>query len=186
MKTATISFFAGFALALQSFAQAPVGPGAVKLGKVEVSAPNTPEFQVTGGTPKRSKILKWIEIEVEYETVPEDIDELTFKFTAMVEKKLLEGDSTYVTIGKGKDHFAVVYISPKTVDKLTGGKPLTAGSIENVWVQIEKSGQVLAKGSYRPGNMPNLPHLAGLILTKDETPFAPLYYDRYEVLKKSR
>jgi len=34
--------------------------------------------------------------------------------------------------------------------------------------------------------IPNLPHLAGLVLNKMETPFAPLYFDRYEAIKMSK
>ena len=32
--------------------------------------------------------------------------------------------------------------------------------------------------------IPNGPKLTGLILNKNETPFAPLYFDRYEAIKK--
>ena len=186
MKIATLSLLATFAFTLQSFAQAPVGPASIKVGKVEVSAPNTPEYNITGGASKRFKTAKWIEVEVEYETKPEDIDELTFKFTIMVEKKLLDGEATYVNIAKGREHYAVMYVSPKSIDKLTGGKPLTPASIENVWVEVSKSGLVLAKESFKPTPMPNAQHVAGMVLNKDETPFGPLYYDRYESLKKSR
>jgi len=38
---------------------------------------------------KRSKIGTWLEVEIEFETKPEDIDELTFNYTIMVENKLL-------------------------------------------------------------------------------------------------
>jgi hypothetical protein len=40
----------------------------LKVGKVEVAAPNTPEFQITGGQTKRYKLGKWIEMEVAYDT----------------------------------------------------------------------------------------------------------------------
>jgi hypothetical protein len=53
-------------------------------------------------------------------------------------------------------------------------------------VEVSKQGQVLDKASFKPGAPPNLPHLTGLLLNKDETPFGPLFYDRYEAIKKSR
>jgi hypothetical protein len=40
--------------------------------------------------------------------------------------------------------------------------------------------------SMKPDKMPNLPTSSGIVLNKDETPFAPLYYDRYEALKNTR
>jgi hypothetical protein len=177
------------ALALMAFAasaQSPVGPGSVKLGKVQPEVIKTPEYNVTGGPQKRSKIGQWLEVEVEFETKPEDIDELTFKFTVLIEKKLLDGEVTHINIPKGRDHYSVIYVSPRTLEKLTGGRPLTAGSIENVWVEVSKQGQILDKAAFKAGVPPNLPHLTGLILNKDETPFAPLFYDRYEAIKKTR
>lgn len=186
MKTLSLSLCAVFALSLVASAQAPVGPGSVKISKVQPAIVKTPEYQITGGQNKRYKLGDWLEVEVEYETKPEDIDELTFKFTILFERKLLDGEVTYINIAKGRDHYAVMYVSPKNIDRLTGGKALTPGSIENVWVEISKQGQVLDKSSFKPGNPPNLPHVAGLVLPKDETPFGPLYYDRYEAMKKAR
>lgn len=185
MKLFSLSLSAFLAFALVASAQAPIGPGSVKLGKVQPSVVKTPEYNITSGPTKRSKLGDWLEVEVEYETKPEDIDELTFKFTVFVEKKLLEGEVTYVNIPKGRDRFAVIYVAPRTLEKLTGGKPLTPASIENVWVEVSKQGLVIDKGSFKPGAIPNAARVPNLILNKDETPFAPLFYDRYEAIKKT-
>lgn len=186
MKSLALVLLSLAALGSSAFAQVPVSPQSIKLGKVEVSAPKTPEYQVTGGQNKRYKLGTWLEFEISYDTIPEEIDELTFKFTAQVEKKLLDGEVTYVNIAKGKDHYASVYISPKAIEKLTGGKPLTPAAIENVWVQVTHQGLDLTNGkpvAFKPGPIPNAQHLTGLILNKNQTPFAPLYYDRYEEIK---
>jgi hypothetical protein len=187
MKTLSLSVCAFAALGLVASAQAPIGPGSVKLGKVSPEVVKTPEFNLSSGPIKRSKPGQWLEVEIEYETKPEDIEELTFKFTILVEKQLLDGEVSYVNIPKGRDHYAVMYVSPRSLEKLTGGKPLTGASIENVWVDVLKSGQILDKtATFRPGVIPNLPHKAGLVLNKDETPFSPLFFDRYETIKKTR
>ena len=185
MKIIPFSFLAVLGLSVPSFGQAPFQPADLKVGKVEVSAPNTPEFQITGGQTKRYKLGKWIEMEVSYDT-KKPVDELTFKYTVEIEGKLLDGEVTYAAIGEGKDHYAVMYISPKAIDALTGGKPLTPASINNVWVDVLKSGQKMAQPtSMKSGPIPNKPHVSGYVLNKDETPFAPLYYDRYEAIKKT-
>jgi hypothetical protein len=174
------------ALGVSAHAQIPIGPNSIKLGRLAVAAVNTPEFQITGGANKRYETKKWIEIEISYDVLAEEIDELNFKFTAQIEGKLLDGDVTYVNITKGKEKFAVVYISPKSIDKLTKGKPLTGASIGNVWVEVNRQGQVLGKESKEKGVPPNAVHVAGMILNKSLTPFAPLYYDRYEEIKSTR
>jgi hypothetical protein len=60
---------------------------------------------------------------------------------------------------------------------------MTATGVENVWVSVERQGQVLAKESFKPGAPKNQQQITGLILNKNQTPFAPLYYDRYEEIK---
>lgn len=186
MKTLAFAFLALASLGSAAFGQVPVSPASIKVGRVEISAPSTPEYQITGGQGKRYKLGKWLEFEVSYDTVPVEIDELTFKFTAQIENKLLDGDVTYVNIPEGRDHYAVMYISPKSLNKLTGGKPLTPAAIQNAWVEVSRQGQVLARVSHRPGNPPNVPHITGMLLNKTQTPFAPLYYDRYEEIKSVR
>jgi len=186
MKTLSFSLCALFILSLGASAQTLVGPGSVKIKKIQPAVVKTPEFNITGGQSKRYKLGDWLEVEVEYETKPEEIDELTFKFTILIEKKLLDGETTYINIAnKPNEHYAVMYISPKNIDRLTGGKALTGSSIENVWVEVSKQGQVLDRSSFKPGAQPNLPRVAGQVLPKDETPFGPLYFDRYEALKKT-
>ncbi len=186
MKTLITSAILALALVYQASAQAPVGPGSVKIGKVMPAVVKTPEIQFQGGVQKRSKPGDWLEIEVEFEVKPEEIDELTFTYTVGIENRLLDGQVTHVNIPKGRDRFSVMYVAPRAIEKLTGGKPLTGGSIQNVWVVVSRQGQVLDQQAFKPGAIPNLPHLAGLVLNKNETPFAPLFFDRYEAIKANR
>jgi hypothetical protein len=186
MKLYFLSSLALAALTLTGLSQVPVGPGSVKIGKVSPAVVKTPEFQITGGASKRYKLGDWLEIEVEFESKVEELDELTFKYVVLMEKKLLDGEVTHVNIPKGRDRFSVVYVSPRSIEKLTGGKPLTGSSIENVWVEVSRNGQVIEKASFKATPMPNVAHLPGMVLNKSETPFAPLYFDRYEAIKKTR
>lgn len=187
MKTFLISAVALAAFLYQASAQVPVGPGSVKISKIEPAGVKTPEYPISGGPQKRSKVGTWLEVEVEFETKVPDIDELTFAYVIMVENNLLTGSVTHVNIPAGKDHYSVVYVAPRTLDKLLGGKPMTGASIQNVWVTVSRQGQVLDQmAAPRKVAIPNLPQTAGLVLNKAETPFAPLFYDRYEAIKMAR
>lgn len=190
MKILFLSLLAVGALATEAFAQqAPVGPGSVKITKVEISGVKSPEYQIIGGPQKRYKTGTWLEIEVSFETKVEDIDELTFNYAVLIEKTLLDGSVTHVNIPKGPEHYSVMYIAPRSLERLVGGKPFTAASIGNAWITVSRQGQILdgpatnPKAAYKPTAMPNLPHVAGLLLNKNETPFSPLFYDRYEAIK---
>jgi len=132
MKILSLSVCAILGFAFQVSAQVPIGPGAIKLGKVQAAVVKTPDFSLKLGPEKRSKSGDWLEIEVEFETKAEEIDEITFQYTVMFENKLLDGQVTHVNIPKGREHYSVMYVSPRAIEKLTGGKALTAGSIQNV------------------------------------------------------
>lgn len=186
MKTLLVSAIAAMAFVYQASAQVAVGPGAVKISKIEPAGVKTPEFNITGGPQKRSKTGTWLEVEVEFETKVPEIDELTFAYTIMVENKLLTGSVTHINIPDGRDHYSVVYVAPRSLEKLTGGKPLTPAGVQNVWVTVSRQGQVLDMSALKKVAIPNLPQTAGLVLNKMETPFAPLFFDRYEAVKAAR
>lgn len=185
MRTLTISLLATCALALTASAQnqVPVTPAAIKLEKVSPAVVKTPEFQITGGQNKRYTLGQWLEMEVEYETKLEMIDELTFTYKVLLNGKMLSGDMTYVEIPKGREHYAVAYVAPRTLENLMQNKPLTGAAIQGIWVDVSHQGQVLGQASMTHTAAPSLPLLQNLILRKDQTPFASLYWDRYEALK---
>lgn len=194
MKILFLSLLSVAALATEALAQAPaaVGPGSVKITKVEIAGVKTPEFMINGGPQKRSKTGTWLEIEVAFETKVDDIDELTFNYAVLIDKTLVDGSVTHVAIPKGTDHYSVMYISPRGLEKLVNGKTFTAAAIGNAWITVSRQGQILdgpqanPKAAYKPTAMPNLPHVAGVLLNKNDTPFAPLFYDRYEAIKTAR
>jgi hypothetical protein len=183
MKSFLIPLLVAGAFVYHAAAQAPVGPGSVSISKLEPSGVKTPEFNVTGGPQKRSKIGTWLEFEVEFETKAEEIAELKFDYIAQVENRLITGSVTHINIPKGRDHYSVMYVAPRTLEKLTGGKPITSGSIQNLWVTVSTTdGVELDKKALKNQPIPNLPRSPGL-LNKQETPFAPLFFDRYEAVK---
>ena len=63
MKILFLSFLAVGALASEALAQVAVGPGAVKITKVDISGVKTPEYMINGGPQKRSKVGTWLEID---------------------------------------------------------------------------------------------------------------------------
>ena len=68
MKTFLVPAIALMAIVYQPSAQAQaLGPGAVKIEKIEPAVIKTPEYSVNGGPQKRSVIGSWLEIEVEFD-----------------------------------------------------------------------------------------------------------------------
>ncbi len=184
--------FAFAALSTAAFG-APLVPVAVtsknvKIEKIQPAVVGTPEYAVTQTTSKRSQAQKWLEIEVEFEvTGVEMVDELTFKFDVLLNGKLCTGEITHINIPKGRDRYTIMYVSPRNLERITDGKPLNPAMIMNAWVTILRQGQTLAVSSMKGKTVP-IPNLAltpGMLSPKAETPFAPLWSDRYEAVKPS-
>lgn len=188
MKTLTllIALVAAAASGAIAQAQTPVGPNDVRIDKIAPAVVKTPEYQIASGGQKRFENKDWLEVEVAFSTAADLIDELTFKYYIGFAGTLLVGEVTHVSIPKGKGHFSVVYVAPRTMSRLLEGKTLTSAAIQNVWVQISRQGQILAQDSMRKEALPNLPQVTGFVLNKNETPFFPLYWDRYEAIKPTR
>ncbi|MEQ1850966.1 MAG: Amuc_1102 family pilus-like protein [Chthoniobacteraceae bacterium] len=184
-----VTAFTFFTLALHwAQGQVPVVVTArnVELTKIQPAAITTPDFTVKFTEPKRAEFLKWFEIEVEFEVKGiELVDELTFKYDVLINGKLCPGEVSHINIPKGKPRYSVMYISPRNLDRITGGKLFTAAMLDNIWVTISRQGQALAITSLKGKSLtvPNLPQTAGMLSPKSETPFQVLWWDRYEAVK---
>jgi hypothetical protein len=184
MKTfLTLCAAAIFTVSANAQAPAVVTARDIKIDKISPAVNTSPEFTVRNTTDKRAEYLKWLEIEVEF-TVDrvELVDELTFEYLVEINGRLCPGEITHVNIPKGK-RYSVMYVSPRSIDRLTNNKPLNAGMIGNMWVKVKKQGQVLTEKSLQTGTPKNLQQFPGLLVPKSETPFQVLWWDRYEATR---
>ncbi len=176
----------GAAFGAPTIPAAPITSKNVKIEKIQPAVIGTPEFVVTGTTVKRSQPQTWLEIEVEFAVEGvEIVDELTFKFDVLLNGKMCPGEVTHVSIPKGRDRYTIMYVSPRNLERITDGHPLNPAMIQNAWVTILRQGQVLALSSMKGKTVP-LPNMAltpGMLSPKADTPFAPLWSDRYEAVK---
>lgn len=156
--------------------------------KVTVSFISTPEYQYTGDQRRFENIGKWMEIETAFEAVPEFTEELTFRYYVQMNKLLFIGEVTHVSIPKSRNLYSVMYISPRSIARIMDGATLTPNAIDRVSVEISRQGQLLAFGPWKnekAGWWNTMPQKTGFLLNKSETPFAPLYWDRYEAIRPS-
>lgn len=158
-----------------------------QLTKITRNLISSPEFNYSGAETYRSNSRdRWLEIEAVFSSAPEFTEELTLKYFIFLNGKLLTGEVTHVNILGGKELRSVIYVPPRALAHIMGNRPLTANAVENIAVQIVQAGTVMDEQSLtraRPRWYGGLPAVAGLTLNKNETPFAPLYWDRYEQIK---
>jgi hypothetical protein len=203
-------FLSGFAVAavcLVAPAQAQI-QHQIRSAKVTFEMQQTPEFNVNGPKAKRINPLEWLEIEVELdlETVHPSgyIDQLDAEFFIGVrdtnaggKPTLLTGKITFTEIRAiEKKAWLSAYVSPASLAKTTGKNKPSKADLEAVAVRItgpglrapasESVGISLKRDGAQWFDSASLKRLDGLILAKTKTPFAPLWTDRYPLVKDER
>jgi len=161
-----------------------------QITKITSNLISTPQISYSGaGQFQANQRDRWLSIEVDFAAAPEFTDELTFKYFILFNGKLFSGDVTHVNVPVGRENRSVMYVPPRALARFMGNRPITAAAVQNVAVQIVQQGAIKDEMSLvraQPQWYATLPQLAGFVLNKNETPFAPLYWDRYEQIKTSR
>ena len=166
--------------------------------QAQVRAPSGREFQITKitknliptpdygpGQYRATANERWLEVEVEFNAAPEWTDELTLKYYILFNGRLLTGEVTHVNISGGLNR-SVMYALPMALARFAGNRPLLPNIFQNIAVQIVQGGAVKDELSLvrAPAQwFAALPPITGFVLNKNETPFAPLYWDRYAQIK---
>ena len=191
-RFSTAGFAIGLALALipgpssTAFAQARQ-LNEFQLTKITRILITTPDYAVGGSEQfPTDRNDEWLAIEVEFTAAPEFTDELTIKYFVFLNGKILTGEVTHANVTAGRERRSIMYVAPRTLARLNNNQAVTPTAVKNVAVQILQHGTLkseLSLARARPQWYTAIPNVAGFMLNKNETPFAPLYWDRYEQIK---
>ncbi len=169
------------------------GPGASNgqfvIKNLNISTPKTPEFQTVGGETqaKRYTLGAWLEVEVEFSATAQTA-EVAFHYDMIINGKLLTGDQTVLDVQPGQSLFTSVYVAPRRLATRLTGQPLTVNTLQNARVMIQRPGVAapLAVKLQKEGGanfFATAQQIPGFVLNKAQTPFASLWWDRYETVK---
>jgi hypothetical protein len=175
-----------FALILAGEAYPQNRGGDFQLIKISRDFITTPQINYSGAEQQRETRERWLRVDVQFSSAPNYTDELTFKYYILVGGNVLPGEVTHANVLGGRDHHSVMYVPPHALAFVLQNRPLTAAAVENVAVQIVQKGEIkdeLSLNRGRPRWHESLPTAPGLVLNKNETPFASLFWDHYEQIK---
>ena len=139
----------------------------------------------------------WLEVETEFDAFQE-FPELSFKYSLILTGKqgtaprLLEGEVVHVDVAPGRERHSVMYIAPKTLNRLSDNKAFSVSNVAGVYVEISAGGQLVAFGqksakltyeNFAKARETLTDKLTDAFLNKGQTPFAPLFFDYHEAIK---
>lgn len=139
----------------------------------------------------------WLEVETEFDAFQE-FPELTFKYFLVLTgkqgttPKLLEGEVAHVDVAPGRERHSVMYIAPKTLNRLSDNKAFSVNNIAGVYVEVSTGGQLIAFGqkstkltyeNFAKAKESFTDKVTDAFLNKGQTPFAPLFFDYHEAIK---
>lgn len=158
----------------------------------------SPQIQ-TQTRDKRFTPRDWLEIEgaitIDARPTPPSgmLDRLLVKWYVAIQNPdkrgeffLLTREVNHVNVPIGEEFFSSVYLSPSSVRRITGNYRNAKGSVEFVGYEVHFNGEVIAhatnKGPAQWWNAPSEKISANdsvPLMTKPETPFAAMWWDRY-------
>jgi hypothetical protein len=180
----------------------------ITVTKIDPQLVSAPAISYSGAPSKMLQSKKWAEIETTFSWQPANssekyTDDLTVNYYVLLNNKstlypqgsLLTGQTALSSVpSKSLDPGntqlkTVIYISPRTLERLFGGKAPTDvnSAIVDIGVTFSKQGQVVAQKSLKSSGgawWPQFQQVPGYLMNKAETPFAPLNWDYYESVKK--
>ena len=180
----------------------------VIISKIEPQLVTAPAIAYSGAPTKTVPVKKWAEIETSFAWQPANplekyTDDLVVTYYVLLNNKsiqypqgaLLTGQTALSSVpAKSLDPAnsqlrTVIYISPRSLERLFGGKaPADLNTaVTDIGVTVSKQGQVIAQKSLKSPQgawWPQFQQLPGFLLNKAETPFAPLNWDYYVPTKK--
>lgn len=186
-------------------------PLAAQQGKVKVDKPDFDDLQspeVGGNTDKKNfKPKDWLEVEVKFKVEMPDsykekfVDSVTVKWYVAAQNTngkgfiLLEKEVNHVNVPVGEEIYSSVYLSPASIQRLSGTDNASKSVIDRVGGEIlvngaaayKDSGKFSSKGKadwWSSGSLSRSDKIP--LLSKNETPFEFLWWDRYAEIKAER
>ena len=176
-----------------------------KDAKFSVGDPKFDELQspeIQDGNAKNFKPKDWLEVEVKLKVdrlreQPKDnyLDQIKVNWHIVVKGQdrkayKISRAITYVNIPTDEEIYVSIYLSPNTLRRITGNPKASKNDLEAVGGEVELNNEMVGFFSWGEKAGWWRKELRGVeattkfpILDKTQTPFAPLWYDRYAEVK---
>jgi hypothetical protein len=201
MKINHIKFFTLLVISLACVSSAFSQQSKVEADKPVFDDLLSPEF--SGGKQKPFKPKDWLEVETKFkvqlapEPASKTAEEVMIKWYVAVKNPeksgyyfLLTKNVTHINVPLNEDISSSVYLSPASIMKLTGSPKGGKNAVEFVGFEILVGGEIKAAdtnkgkvGWWKASSEKISASTSVPLLSKNETPFAFMWWDRYAEVK---
>ncbi|MEM8953140.1 MAG: Amuc_1102 family pilus-like protein [Verrucomicrobiota bacterium] len=166
----------------------------VEVEDIAIEIIETPEYE-TSESKKLPRKQEWVEVEVifkpEGRTESGIVENLEFSYYVMLgdEKTMLYEKINHVNMLLDETTASVVYIAPSTILGLFGREASASQAVAGVAVEIRHNGALVGgDATLSPESRwwQSKTQTPGKLKKKSDTPFAPLWWDRYADEDNSR
>jgi len=212
VSVAAFVMLASLPLAAQQEAAPPPPNTEFTITKIDTAFQNSPGTSGSGYDKRVRDTGQWLEVEVTFNwqprvLEPKYLDDLTISYFVLLKNPskespagtLLVGKVEHINVAQGKDLKSVMYVSPKSLQRLFDGKiPVNVKqTVAGAGAELLLGGAVVAgfatdgRGAdkARPWAWWDAEMFkdkkSGVLLNKLETPFAPLAWDYHEEIKST-
>lgn len=181
----TILMLSGLAAAQAQVAREPQ-PGDLRIIQIRPTLEKAPNFP---GKPSPSPgvLRDWLQIEVQFETKPEWVDDLKLVYYALMgsdkEFKLFKAEITHSHVSKGAQHYSAVFMHPNALRRFNDGRMPKLVGVQLLYRDrpFHEASQPARKDRWWEQLTP---HPEGL-LTPMQTPWGVVSSERYEPIHQS-
>lgn len=204
----TSTFLKNFVVVASGLAFSSIASGQLTQSKDAKFSVEDPKFEtlqspeIQDGNAKNLKPKDWLEVEVKLKVdklreQPKDnyLDEITVNWHVVVKGQdrkayKISRSITHVNIPTDEEVYVSIYISPNTLRRITGKLKASKSDLDAVGGEVALRGEMVGFFSYGERAGWWRKELKGVeatskfpLLDKTQTPFAPLWYDRYAEVK---
>jgi hypothetical protein len=155
--------------------------GTIAISKITSELVPSPTYKLTFGPEKRFQPRNWLEVELEFSVRERVPGNAVFRFGVQMNGTLFTGDVAVAPLEKGAGLLTVAYISPASLRRASHGRGLNNGSGLRIDITVVSEGETIGSAIYGNTNAigPVEQTLEQTVRPKSDTPFAPLFWDRY-------
>jgi hypothetical protein len=152
----------------------------IAISKVTPAFVPSPIYELRTGPKKPFQPRNWLELEIEFSAQRPVRGDAVFRVGVLMNGTVFTGDIAVAPLNKGNDLLTVAYVSPSSLRRAFPGREPNYDSGLRIDIAVFSEGEMIGSTTWMTkSTAPVQQKLEQTIRPKSDTPFAPLYWDRY-------